>query len=138
MTKHTLFVCKSCAYSSTQRDYLGQRGGYHLLGRLLRLQPQWTLAAEYAIAPVECLSACNRPCVVAYAAPHKTTLMFGDIPPLQSAMVSDRRSAIAILQLAEQYYVSLDGLVSRQERPDILKKGNFSENPSLPACQSMY
>ncbi len=88
--------------------------GNHLLDHLLRLQPQWTLAAEYAIAPVECLSARNRPCVVACAAPHKTTLMFGDLPPLQSA--------IAILQLAEQYYGSSDGLIPRQERPDILKK----------------
>jgi predicted metal-binding protein len=123
MTKHTLFVCKSCAYSSTQRDYLGQRGGYHLLDHLLRLQPQWTLAAEYAITPVECLSACNSPCVVAYAVPHKTTLMFGDLPPLQSA--------IAILQLAEQYYSSSDGLIPRQERPDILKKSILAR---IPPC----
>jgi len=47
------------------------------------------------------------------AASGKTTL-FGDLP---------RQSATAILKLAEQYYVSLDGIVSRQERPEILKKG---------------
>lgn len=123
MTKHTLFVCKSCAYSSTQRDYLGQRGGYHLLNHLLSLQPQWTMATEYTIKPVECLSACNRPCVVAYAAPHKTTLMFGDLPPLQSA--------ITILQLAEQYHASSEGLIPRQERPDILKKGILARIPPL-------
>jgi predicted metal-binding protein len=98
---------------------MGQRGGYHLLNHLLRLQPQWTLAAEYTIAPVECLSACNRPCVVAYAVPHKTTLMFGDLPPLQSA--------IAILQLAEQY-----GWVNSSSRtPRYSQEGNLSENPSL-------
>jgi predicted metal-binding protein len=125
MTKHTLFVCKSCAYSSTQRDYLGQRGGCHLLNHLLRLQSQWTLVAEYAIEAVKCLSACNRPCVVAYVAPYKTTLMFGDLPPLQSA--------IAILQLAEQYHASSDGLIPRQERPDILKKGILAR---IPPCQA--
>ncbi|MBF2028216.1 MAG: DUF1636 domain-containing protein [Oscillatoriales cyanobacterium C42_A2020_001] len=123
MTKHTLFVCKSCAYSSTQRDYMGQRGGYHLLNHLLRLQPQWNLAEEYAIAPVECLSACNRPWVVAYAAPNKTTLMFGDLSPLQSAS--------SILQLAEQYHASADGLIPRQERPDILKKSILAR---IPPC----
>ncbi len=105
---------------------MGQRGGYHLLTHLLRLQPQWTLASEYAIQSVECLSACNRPCVVAYAASHKTTLMFGDLPPLQSAT--------AILQLAEQYHASSDGLVLRQERPDILKKGILARIPPLPDC----
>ena len=126
MTKHTLFVCKSCAYSSTQRDYLGQRGGYHLLNYLLRLQPQWRLATAYAIAPVECLSACNRRCVVAYATPNKTTLMFGDLSPLQSAS--------SILQLAEQYHVSADGLIPRQERPDILRKGILAR---IPPCQSV-
>lgn len=109
---------------------MGQRGGYHLLNHLLRLQSQWTLAAEYTIAPVDCLSACNRPCVVAYAAPHKTTLMFGDLPPLQSA--------IAILQLAEQYHNSSDGLIPRQERPDILKKGILARIPPCLYTESNY
>lgn len=103
---------------------MGQRGGYHLLNHLLRLQSKWTLVAEYTIAPVGCLSACNRPCVVAYAAPHKTTLMFGDLPPLQSAS--------AILKLAEQYYTSLDGIVPRQERPELFKKGILATIPPLP------
>jgi predicted metal-binding protein len=107
---------------------MGQRGGYHLLTHLLRLHPQWVLATEYTVEPVEpveCLSACNRSCVVAYAALHKTTLMFGDLPPLQSAS--------AILQLAEQYYASSDGLVLRQERPNLLKKGILAR---IPPCQS--
>ena len=43
MTQHVLFVCKSCSFSSAQRDYEGQRGGYHLLQNLLRLQQQWIL-----------------------------------------------------------------------------------------------
>jgi predicted metal-binding protein len=57
--------------------------------------------------------------------------MFGDLPPFQSAMVSDRPSAIAILQLAEQYYRSSDGLIPRQERPNILKKGILVR---IPLC----
>jgi predicted metal-binding protein len=123
MTKHTLFVCKSCNYSSTQRNHLEQRGGEHLIAQLQHLQAQWILATEYCIQPVECLSACNRHCVVTYAAPHKTTLMFGDLPPLQSA--------ISILQLAEQYHVSVDGLIPRQERPDILQKSILARIPPL-------
>jgi predicted metal-binding protein len=104
---------------------MGQRGGYHLLTRLLSLHPQWVLTTGYTIEPVECLSDCNRSCVIAYAAPNKTTLMFGDLPPLQSAS--------AILQLAEQYYASSDELVLRQERPNILKKGILAR---IPPCQA--
>ncbi len=124
MTKHTIFVCKSCSYSSTQRELLGQRGGQHLLDQLQNLQPAWDLTTEYSIEAVECLSACNRRCVIAYAAPRKTTLMFGDLPPLQSA--------ISILQLAKLYYVSTDGLIPRIERPEILRKGILARIPPLP------
>jgi predicted metal-binding protein len=103
---------------------MGQRGGHHLLHHLLRRQSESKLAAKYLIQGVECLSACNRACVVAYAAANKTTLMFGDLPPFQSAS--------AILQLAEKYYASPDGIISRQERPDILKKGILARIPPLP------
>ena len=30
MSQHTLFVCASCTFAAGQREYLGQRGGYHL------------------------------------------------------------------------------------------------------------
>jgi predicted metal-binding protein len=123
MTKHTIFVCRSCSYSSTQRELLGQRGGQHLLDQLQSLQPVWELAGGYSIETVECLSACNRRCVVAYAAPNKTTLMFGDLPPLQSA--------VSILQLAQLYYASSDGLIPRTERPEILQKGILARIPPL-------
>ncbi|OLP15380.1 hypothetical protein BST81_26710 [Leptolyngbya sp. 'hensonii'] len=123
MSQHTLFICKSCAFSPTNRDYMGQRGGYHLWQSLLRLHHQWQLQAEYNIEAVNCLSGCNRACAIAFAAPDKTTLMFGDLPPLQSAS--------AILKLAEQYYTSLDGIVPRQERPELLKKGILATIPPL-------
>jgi predicted metal-binding protein len=123
MTKHVLFVCKSCSFSSTQRDYQGQRGGDYLLQSLLHLHQQWVLQNEYKIEVVDCLSCCNRACAIAFSATGKNTLMFGDLPPLQSAS--------AILQLAEQYYGSTDGIVSRQERPDILKKGILAKIPPL-------
>jgi predicted metal-binding protein len=118
MTKHTIFVCKSCSYSATQRELWGQRGGQHLLDQLQELQPVWELAGDYAIEAVECLSACNRCCVIAYAAPRKTTLMFGDLPPLQGAT-------------SMLYYASPDGLIPRAERPKILQKGILARIPPL-------
>lgn len=124
MTKHVLFVCKSCAVLPGQKEYLGKRGGDHLLTQLTRLCQQWSLKSEFLTQEVDCLSACNRPCTVAFSAPNKTTLMFGDLPPLNSAA--------AILKLGEQYYASADGIVPRQERPEVLKKGILARIPPLP------
>ncbi|MGF1604301.1 MAG: DUF1636 family protein [Thermosynechococcaceae cyanobacterium] len=121
MTQHALFVCRSCAFSHTQRDYVGQRGGYHLLNSLQRLQEQWPLPPGFKIEAVDCLSACDRPCTIALAATGKSTLMFGDLQPFHSAA--------PILQLAHQYYSSSDGIIPRNSRPDALKKGILARIP---------
>ena len=125
MIKHVMFVCKSCGFSSTRQVHLEKRGGEHLLQQLIDLQEQWHLQSEYRVEAVPCLSACNRRCVVALSAPNKTTLMFGDLLPLESAE--------QILQLAEQYHASSDGMVPRQERPEMLKKGILARIPPLPS-----
>ena len=123
MTKHTLFVCRSCSFSLTDRKYLGQSGGLHLLNQLSAARQDCALQLNFMLQGVECLSACNRPCSVAFAAPNKTTLMFGDLPPLQSAA--------AILKFGEQYYTSANGLVPRKERPELLQKGILARIPPL-------
>ncbi|MGV0025294.1 DUF1636 family protein [Phormidesmis priestleyi] len=124
MTTHVLFVCKSCAFSKTERFYGGERGGFHLLDRLSHFSQNWSLKSKFSIQEVECLSACNRSCVVVFAAPNKTTLMFGDLPPLQSAP--------EILKLAEQYHASTDGIVPRKSRPECLQKSILARIPPLP------
>jgi predicted metal-binding protein len=123
MAKHTLFVCKSCAFSKSDQRHNGERGGVHLLNQLDDLYFQWQLNSEFIIQAVDCLSACNRFCAIVLAAPDKTTLMFGDLPPLQSAD--------AILKLSEQYFASSDGIVPRQERPEALRKGILARIPPL-------
>ena len=122
MASHTLFVCKSCYFSPTQRDYMGERGGKHLLSNLLELHQQWSLKSEFLNSEVECLSACKRPCVVALTAPNKTSLMFGDLPPLESAA--------DILKLCEKYRASTNGIVPRNERPEVLRKGILARIPA--------
>lgn len=124
MANHALYICKSCYFSSTQRDYMGERGGVHLVKRLINLSEQWSLKSEFLIQEVDCLSACNRPCVIALTASNKTSLMFGDLSPLKSAE--------AILQLSEQYHFSCDGLVPRKERPSVLQKGILARIPHPP------
>ena len=125
MTKHALFVCKSCAFSLTQRDYLGQRGGKYLFDQLSELTANWFLKAEFEVVELGCLSACQRPCAVALTGSNKTSLMFGDLSPVDSAA--------AILQLCEQYYASNDGIVPRQARPEILQQGILARIPPPPA-----
>ena len=121
MTQHALFVCRSCAFSRSQREYVGQRGGHHLLSSLLRHQEQSPLPPGFKIEAVDCLSACDRPCTIALAAAGKNTLMFGDLQPLHSTA--------AVLQLAHQYYSSSDGIVPRQSRPEALQKGILARIP---------
>ena len=123
MNKHILFVCRACSFSQTERKYLGQSGGLHLLDRLSTIYQDWALQPDFLLQEAGCLSACNRPCAIAFAAPHKTTLMFGDLSPLHSAP--------AILEFGEQYYHSTDGLVPRPERPELLQKGILARIPPM-------
>lgn len=125
MIKPVIFVCSACAFSKTQREYQGQRGGAHLLAALLQMQSQQPHSVPCKIEPVGCLSACNRACAIALSAPQKNALMFGDLHPLESAS--------AILQLAAQYHSSPDGIVPRQQRPSLLQKGILARIPPLPS-----
>jgi predicted metal-binding protein len=125
MTKHALYVCKSCSFSLTQRDYLGERGGKCLFDRVSDLSESWFLKADFAVEELVCLSACKRPCAIALTAANKTSLMFGDLSPLDSAA--------AILQLCEQYHTSIDGIIPRNERPEILQKSILARIPPSPS-----
>lgn len=63
-----------------------------------------------------------RPCAIALTAPNKTSLMFGDLSPLESAA--------DILKLCEKYRTSTNGIVPRNERPEVLQKGILARIPA--------
>jgi len=123
MSQHTLLVCTSWTFTADQREYQGQRGGYHLWQSLLQCQQQGQLPPIVRVQPVECLSACNRFCAISIASPEKTTLMFGDLPALDSAP--------DIVQLAAQYAASGDGVIPRRDRPALLQKGILARIPPV-------
>ena len=123
MSQHTLFVCTSCYFAADQREHQGQRGGYHLWQSLLQCQEKGQLPPNFRVRQVECLSACNRFCTIAIASPEKTTLMFGDLPALDSAT--------AIVKLANQYVDSDDGVIHRRDRPALLQKGILARIPPV-------
>ncbi len=126
--QHTLFVCKTCASVWKDGQRIGKSGGELLLDQITQLYQNWQLAPEFSLQSVECMSACDRPCVVALAATGKLTYLFGDL----SANVETLHStSTAILKCASQYYEKPDGTLPWAERPQPLRKGILAKIPPL-------
>ncbi|MBD2415428.1 FeS-binding protein [Nostoc calcicola FACHB-389] len=123
VTDHALFVCKTCASVWQDGKRLPGSGGEQLLQQLRQLAQDWDLRDEFPIQEVECMSACNRSCVVAFAAKGKITYLFGDL--------AVDGSASAVLECASQYYAKPNGLLPWSERPQPLKNGILAKIPSL-------
>ncbi|PLZ84591.1 FeS-binding protein [Fischerella thermalis CCMEE 5198] len=121
--QHTLFVCTTCASVWQDGKRVGESGGQQLLQKLQQLAQTWELQHKFSIQAVECMSACNHACVVAFQAEAKLTYLFGNLA------VDDSPSAI--LQCATQYYVNPNGLLPWSERPEPLKRGILAKIPPL-------
>jgi len=127
MSGHTIFVCTTCASKWEGSKRVGESGGEKLLQRLQEDYPHWQLNQEFIIQPVECMSACSRSCVISFAAPGKTTYLFGDISPdLTTAEVS------SVFDCAGKYYAHPQGSLPWSERPEPLKKGILARIPAIP------
>jgi predicted metal-binding protein len=123
VTAHSLFVCKTCASVWQDGKRVGESGGQKLLQQIQELAQNWHLRDEFPIQEVECMSACNRSCVVAFAGQGKLTYLFGDLPV--------EGCAEAVLECASKYYNKPDGVLPWSERPEPLKKGILARIPSL-------
>ncbi|MBD2251358.1 DUF1636 family protein [Nostoc parmelioides] len=121
--QHTLFVCTTCASVWQDGKRVSESGGQQLLQQLQALAQTWELQNQFSIQGVECMSACNHACVVAFQAEAKLTYLFGNLA------VDDSPSAI--LQCATQYYVNPGGLLPWSERPEALKRGILAKIPPL-------
>ncbi|MBK1987126.1 DUF1636 family protein [Sphaerospermopsis aphanizomenoides BCCUSP55] len=123
VASHRLFVCKTCASVWQDGKRVGESGGQKLLQEIQQLAQNWDLRHEFPIKEVECMSPCNRSCVVAFAGQGKLTYLFGDLP------IED--CAEAVLECASKYYNQPDGILPWSERPEPLKKGILARIPSL-------
>ncbi|MEH2259508.1 DUF1636 domain-containing protein [Nostoc sp.] len=121
--QHTLFVCTTCASVWQDGKRVGESKGEQLLLQLQELTQDWELRNKFLIQGVECMSACNHSCVIAFAAQGKSTYLFGDLPV--------DGCASAVLECATQYYTKPDGLLPWLERPEILRKGILAKIPPL-------
>ncbi|MBF2058141.1 MAG: DUF1636 family protein [Cyanobacterium sp. T60_A2020_053] len=74
MTKHTLFVCKSCHRSSEQRPENPPFDGDIFLDKIQTLYHSKFLNDEMEIRSIGCLWACDRGCVVSVASADKPTV----------------------------------------------------------------
>lgn len=121
---HVLFVCKTCAFSQTERERDGKKGGECLLAALTELHETWNLQSEFTLQPVDCLSACSRSCAISFASPGKYTYLFGDLPV--------ETSANAVLDCASLYFAAADGYLPWADRPQPLKNGILARIPPIP------
>jgi predicted metal-binding protein len=125
---HKLFVCTTCASTWKDGKRVGVSGGELLLEELSTQSQTWSLHSKFLIQPVECMSACNRPCVVAFASEGKYTYLFGDLPVDLEALP---KTASAILLCASKYDSQSDGNLPWAERPTPLKKGIVARIPPM-------
>jgi len=124
-SKHALFVCTTCASVWENGQRVGTSGGDRFLELIAQLHESWEHREAMPLQPTACMSACSRPCAIAFAAPGKHGFVFGDLEP-------DADTAAAVLECAAQYQAKPDGLLAWKERPEKLKSGVISRIPPLP------
>ncbi|MBD2091505.1 DUF1636 domain-containing protein [Microcoleus sp. FACHB-1515] len=122
MSKHNLFVCKSCHLSEAQPEDQ-PTDGTCLLDRLNQLNANRSHSAELEIQPVDCLWTCDRPCAVAFSAPHKPTYLFTNLPT--------EETATALLQFGDRYFNSKTGDVPWKQFSEVLQAVSVAKIPTL-------
>jgi predicted metal-binding protein len=128
MPEDTIFVCNRCRASRENKERDGRRGGEHLYKAVQTCVS--LVRIPILVKSVECLSACDRYCAVAFRGPGKVTWMFGDL----SSEVSElEESVTAIKAFAVMYCASHDGFFERKERPPLLQVGILARIPPLHA-----
>ncbi|MBD2136782.1 DUF1636 domain-containing protein [Anabaena sp. FACHB-1237] len=128
-TNHNLLICKTCASVWQDGKRIGESGGEKLWQKLQQLAENWDLYHNFPIQAVECMSACNRSCVIAFIAENKITYLFGDL--------SVENSPEEILQCASKYYHHPDGFLPWAERPESLKNGILAKIPPIKGTKKL-
>lgn len=123
MTKHILFVCKSCNAVSELKQDEKQPDGSALLARLLALHQNWSRQSELEIRAVGCLWTCSHPCAVAVSGTNKSTYLFTDLPLAESAN--------ALFEFGELYLDSNSGDVPWKKFPQVLQSCGVAKIPPI-------
>lgn len=121
MSKHILFVCKSCHRSSEEHPNDQPADGTRLLEQLNTLSIEQ--ADEFEIQPVSCLWTCDKPCSAAFSASHKPTYLFTNLPTDETAS--------ALLQFGKRYLDSSTGDVPWKQFPEVLQSVSVTKIPAV-------
>lgn len=129
MTKHTLFICRTCSASLTHDDVKNGAiaEGVLLLQQLQELQQNKSVGTELnelTVEAVGCLWTCNRSCSITFACPGKYTYHFVDLHHIDSIT--------ALQQFSELYLNSADGYVKPPKMPEKLRSHLLVRVPPLP------
>ena len=112
---HLLHVCLTCRPLDWNGE--GERPGALLYQAVAENPPE-----GFELRPIECLSGCKRACTMAFSAPRKASLLFGD---LSLDCLTDLDA------MADLYRASSDGLVPWKERPASFRPGLIARIPTL-------
>jgi predicted metal-binding protein len=119
VTIHVCVTCRPPDFSGEEHD----RPGAHLF-RALQHALSTTPNATVRLDPVRCLSVCKRPCTVAISGASRWTYIYGDFDA--------DTSALTIIDGAERYARTSDGIVPWKERPEAFRKGVIARVPPVP------
>ncbi|MFQ4136756.1 DUF1636 domain-containing protein [Nodosilinea sp. PGN35] len=123
MSKHTLFVCRSCHHASEERAKEQPADGARLLEQLKYLSTGQYPSDHFAIQPVACLWTCDKPCAAAFSAPHKPTYLFTNLPVYEAAA--------ALLEFGQRYRERKTGNVPWEEFPKLLQSASIAKIPAV-------
>lgn len=117
----TVFVCVSC------RRRLGDaEGAFDQPGRgLASVLRRKLRRTDVAIAEVDCLAVCTRPCTLALAGTNKWTYLIGDLEP-ESHLEE-------IVAAVKGFAASENGIIAWRERPPSFRKGVVARVPPHPS-----
>lgn len=114
----TIFVCISCRDSAEPE----QRPGAILIDALRTRLVERSLALR--VESVDCLAVCKRPATVALSGHDKWTYVLGDL--------SADAHVDQLIDSAQRFAESENGIVSWNERPACFRKGVISRTPPTP------
>ena len=116
--KVVLGICVSCRGADPDAPGPGEA----MLAALRAAGPA-DHGCDLRIRPVQCLSACKRPCTAALTSPGRYTYVFGDLDPA--------RDAAALLDCVRTYAEREHGYMLWRERPEALRRGIVSRIPPV-------
>jgi predicted metal-binding protein len=119
VTVHVCVTCRPPDFSGEEHDRPGARL-FRALQHALSTAPNATVRLD----PVRCLSVCKRPCTVAVSGAGRWTYIYGDFDADTSART--------IIDGAERYARTSDGIVPWRERPEAFRKGVIARVPPVP------